>query len=274
MVPAQERADPPFGERHHVDSVSNTSHFLDCSLKVDYKSVYKYKELWIRRGGMDLLDFAVSPLSNYLPQAAYAAVRERALRKTFDDGQAIHARGDDSVRLCIVASGAVKIGRFQYGGAFNLLSMLGPGGHFGDVALIRTVRTHNAYAVGPTEVDVVNASTLEDLLRNEPDFAIGLWRCNAARLNAVSELYDDVRTLDVTQRLAKVLYVHTGRGELENGVACGQRDLANLLGVSAVSIGNALKELKAAGLASSGYRSVIVPDKKRLKDWLRASGAV
>lgn len=223
---------------------------------------------------MDLLDFAIRPLSDYLSQSTYDAVCQSALRRSFDDGQAIHARGDEKVRLCIVAKGAVNVGRFQYGGAFNLLATIGPGAHFGDVALQRTVRTHSAYAVGPTQIDVIDAPTLDHLLETEPGFAVALWRCNAARLSAISELYDDIRTLSVTHRLAKTIYVHSGRGELGDGVACSQRDLAYLLGVSQVSIGNALKELKAEGVVEPGYRCVTVPDREKLKEWLRSSGAV
>ncbi len=222
---------------------------------------------------MDLLDFGLTPLRDYLPGPAYEEACRRAHRRTFRDGQALHARGDEMVRLCIVAEGAVRLGRFQHRGVFNLVSMIGPGAHFGDIALQRSAHTQNAYAVGHCEIYVIEAAALEDLLRTQPGFAIGLWRCNAARFNALLELYDDVRTLGITTRLAKVVYVHAGRGRLADGVACLQRDLAELLGVSQVSIGNSLRELEKAELVQAGYRCVKVPDKARLKAWLRKAGA-
>jgi Mn-dependent DtxR family transcriptional regulator len=60
---------------------------------------------------------------------------------------------------------------------------------------------------------------------------------------------------------------------LANGVACLQRDLAELLGVSQVAVGKAIRELESAGLVQSGYRQLIVPNKGTLKAWLRRSGA-
>ena len=219
------------------------------------------------------LDFALKPLRDYLPSEAKQAFRERAQRRTFKDGQAVHLRGDQSARLGMVVKGAVRIGRFQRDGSFKLLSILGPGGHYGDVALQRRAYPQNAQAVGDTEVDVIDEATLDELLANAPGFAIALWRCNTARLNAMLELYDDARTLGVTQRLAKVIYLHSGRGGLCNGVTCRQRDLADLLGVSLVSIGNGLRELEKAKLVETSYRAVTVPDKTRLRDWLRESGA-
>ncbi|MEL6213120.1 MAG: Crp/Fnr family transcriptional regulator [Pseudomonadota bacterium] len=223
---------------------------------------------------MDLLDFGLTPLRDYLPKPVFEAACRRAQRRKFNDGQAIHARGDTNVGLCIVAEGAVRIGRFQHGGSFNLLSIVGPGGHFGDIAMQRTVRTHNAYAVGSTELLVIDAAAIEELMRDEPGFAINLWRCNSARFNAILELYDDARTLGITLRLGKVIYVHAGRGELADGVACVQRDLAEILGVTSVSIGTSLKELESDGLVETGYRCVKVPSKTRLKAWLRKTGAM
>jgi CRP/FNR family transcriptional regulator len=222
---------------------------------------------------MDLLDFRVKPLDDYLSNSIKQEMRRRAEKRAYTDGQAVHHRGDDGARLSIVAQGAVRFGRFQHDGSFKLLSMLGPGAHFGDVALERQAFTQNVYAVGPTEIHAIDALNLKALLRDLPELAVALWRCNTARLNAVLELYDDARTLSVTARLAKVIYIHTGRGELPDGIACLQRELAELIGVSKVAVGNAMRELERAGLVQSGYRKVTVPNKAKLKAWLRASGA-
>jgi CRP-like cAMP-binding protein len=222
---------------------------------------------------MDLLDFGLKPLCDYLSETAKGELRRRSQRRRFEDGQALHMRGDSEARLCIVAAGMVRFGRFQHDGSFKLLATLGPGAHYGDVALQRQAFTQNVHALGRTEIDVIDAVSLETLLSSQPELAIALWHCNTARLNAVLELYDDARTLNVTARLAKVIYVHTGRGKLANGVACLQRDLAELLGVSQVAVGKAMRELESAGLVQSGYRQIIVPNKGKLKSWLRRSGA-
>lgn len=222
---------------------------------------------------MDLLDFGLKPLSAYLPEAVMSEVRRRAQRRSFKDSQAVHERGDEGARLCIIVAGKLRFGRFQYDGSFKLLAMLGPGAHYGDVALHRQAFTQSVFADGRVEIDVFDAETLEAILIDQPELAVALWRCNTERLNAVLELYDDGRTLGVTARLAKVIYVHTGLGELPNGVACLQRDLADLLGVSKVAIGKAMRDLERAGLVKSGYRQIIVPNKTKLKAWLQNSGA-
>ncbi len=223
---------------------------------------------------MDILDFRVGTLRDYLPDDAYRAACERARGKKFADGDALHLRGDTSPRLCIVANGGVRLGRFRPDGSFNLVTVLGVGGHFGDIGLQRAAYSHDGFAVGNCEIHLIEADVLDDLLRNQPGFALGIWRCNTARLNAVLELYDDALTLGVTARLAKVIHIHMGCGELADGVACRQRDFAELLGVTKVSIGNALKELEKAGLVETGYRYVRVPDKARLQTWLRKSAAI
>ncbi len=134
-------------------------------------------------------------------------------------------RGGAKGGPCIVAIGAVRFGQFIQDGAFNHLVMLGPGGHFGDIpAFLERSRGNDAYAVGRTQIDIINDSILSNLLSEEPDFARGLNRANAERLMGMMELYDDMRTLQVTERLAKVLLLHARRGKFANGVACLQRD--------------------------------------------------
>jgi CRP-like cAMP-binding protein len=222
---------------------------------------------------MDLLDFGLRPLRDYLPDTVWQEVSRRSQRRSFSDGQTLHSHGDEGARLCIVVSGRIRFGRFQHDGTFKLLSILGPGAHYGDVALQRQAFTQHVQSVGQSEIDVIDPATLDTLLREQPELAIALWHCTTARLNALLELYDDARTLTVATRLAKVIYVHAGRGNLANGVVCLQRELAELLGVSKVAVTNAMRELERAGLVTSGYRQIIVPDKARLKTWLRNSGA-
>jgi CRP-like cAMP-binding protein len=223
---------------------------------------------------MDILDFRIRPLREYLPDDVYREVCLRAPRRKFRDGESLHMRGDPSPRLCIVAEGAVRIGRIRPDGSFNLVCVLGPGGHFGDVGIQREANTHNSYALGNCEIYVIEARLLEELLSDQSGFSLGLWRCNTERLYATLELYDDVRTLGVVARLAKVIFIHAGRGEIQDGVACRQRDLADLLGVSEVSVASALKTLENAGLIKRHYRCISVPNMARLETWLRAHHAI
>ena len=223
---------------------------------------------------MDLFDFRVRTLREYVSVEVYAEICRHARRQKFADGALLQMRGDNSPRLCIIAAGAVRIGRVRPDGSFNLVSMLGVGSHFGDVGLQRATNTHDSYAHGDCEIFIIEDSMLESLLSSQPGFALGLWRCSTARLEALLELYDDVRTLSVEVRLAKVIFLHAGRGDLVDGIQCRQRDFADLLGVTEVSIGVALKALGKAGLIEKGYRSVRITDKRKLGSWLKMNNAM
>jgi len=221
---------------------------------------------------MDLFDFATPPLRDFLAEDVFETICSRARRASFEPGQALHRQGDGTAKLAIVAQGGLRFGRFHRDGAFTLVGALGPGAHFGDVSVQRSQYTHDVIAEGPCAVDAFDAATVTDLLNELPCLGEALWQASTARVNALAELYEDSRTLTVSGRLAKVIYLHAGRGAIPDGVACLQRDLAALLGVSQVSIGNALKDLERAGLIKAGYRCVTVPDKARLKVWLKTSG--
>lgn len=229
---------------------------------------------WSRGGALDHLDFGLMPLREYLSDEVYNKLIRRAHRTNFKSGNVIHSRGETMARFGVVAEGGVRFGRFLQDGNFNLLFEVGPGGHFGDgQGLLRAAYAHHACSIGNTKIDFLDSKALIDLLTEEPSFALALSKVNAARLMRLLDLYHDARTLSVPMRLAKLLLIHVGRGKIANGVACLQRDLSELLGVSSVSVSTALKELENAGLVASGYRQIIVPDKASLEAWLSKSNA-
>ena len=81
----------------------------------------------------------------------------------------------------------VKSGRVDIREGGRVLETLGPGGLFGEMAMIDAApRSASAVAVGPTDLVVIDHDTFDALVREVPDFAISVMRLMARRLRATT----------------------------------------------------------------------------------------
>jgi CRP-like cAMP-binding protein len=100
----------------------------------------------------------------------------------FPDSQVIFIKGAPGDFAYVVKSGRVEI---REGG--RVLETLGPGGLFGEMAMIDAApRSASAVAVGPTDLVVIDHATFDALIREVPDFAISVMRLMARRLRATT----------------------------------------------------------------------------------------
>ncbi len=96
----------------------------------------------------------------------------------FADGGVVFVKGDRGAFAYLVRSGEVEIR-----GAGHALEVVGPGGLFGEMALIDGgPRSASAVARKATELVVVDRATFDRLLREVPDFALKVMRLLAVRL--------------------------------------------------------------------------------------------
>jgi CRP-like cAMP-binding protein len=97
-------------------------------------------------------------------------------------GKVIFLKGAAGDHAYVVKSGKVEI---REGG--RVLETLGPGGIFGEMAMIDAgPRSASAVAVGPTDLVVIDHATFAALVREVPDFAITVMRLMARRLRATT----------------------------------------------------------------------------------------
>jgi CRP-like cAMP-binding protein len=109
----------------------------------------------------------------------------------FHDGQPgelLFQEGDMGSELYIILSGSVVISKDG-----RLLRELGPGGHFGEMAIVdRTARSATAMVQEPCRLMILSQEGLYAIIRNEPRIGIkmlwGLSEVLSARLRENSEL--------------------------------------------------------------------------------------
>jgi CRP-like cAMP-binding protein len=98
--------------------------------------------------------------------------------RRFDAGERIFLEQDTGTAMYVVRSGAVDVITFG-----KILERVGPGGIFGELALIDDApRAAAALASVPTEVAVIDKPTFLTLITEEPEFALQIMRLMAERV--------------------------------------------------------------------------------------------
>lgn len=222
----------------------------------------------------DLLTLGDEPVAALLPPEIAANLAAAGTRMRYPDGRLIHGRGDDKPGFSIVVEGAVRfVKRLSDGGALTN-SVLGPGHSFGEATIFAgTGRAYDAVAVGETIVDQIPKAAFERSLAEEPALARAMLVSTTRRLYAVLAFLDDLRSLPLETRAAKLINGMAASAKDPMRVECRQSDLAFTLGVSRVSIGKALGSLKDAGLIELGYGEIRIPDRAALERWITARAA-
>lgn len=100
----------------------------------------------------------------------------------FADGGVVFVKGDKGGFAYLVRSGEVEIR-----GAGHALEVVGPGGLFGEMALIDGApRSASAVARKATELIVIDRPTFVRLVQEVPDFAIKVMQLLAVRLRTAN----------------------------------------------------------------------------------------
>ncbi len=217
----------------------------------------------------DLLTHGDRPISSLVSGETAARIERAATRMRYGDGRLIHSRGDDRPGFSLVVDGAVRFVKPLVNGDELTVSVLGVGHSFGEATIFAGMgRAYDAVAVGDTVIDQVSKPAFERLLDSEPMLARALLEATTTRLYSVLSLLDDMRSLPLDARTAKLIAGMASSAKNPDRIECRQSDLAFTLGVSRVSIGKALTALQAAGVIALGYGEIHIPDRKALAAWI------
>ncbi len=192
-------------------------------------------------------------------------------RRSYRDQEVIHERGDRGASLSIVIEGNVSLYRIMRDGSIVFASSVAAGQNYADSASVSgAARTHRAIAQGAAIVDHYDSTAFAAILDRHPAILKALYLVSSYRLNLAIEMLDDARILPTPVRLAKMILRMAKASPLAGAVPGRQEELAQILGLSTVSVIQNLKLLAAEGLVETGYRQIKVPDIDRLEHWIRA----
>ena len=206
------------------------------------------------------LQFGVAGFVEALPEDLRTRLLSKARRIDFAKDTMIQSQGAAGHEFWYIRSGNVHIGRHSRDGNFHIFGALRAGQSFGEQAFLGEF---------PRLVDAVAASDCT-LLREDGSTARLLLKAMAQIVQTVFDTLETSRTETTVMRTARALLAQCSSKSGSQSLALTQQSLADIIGVSRVSMGKALKTLTHLDLIISGYGSIEVKDIAALYKWLSA----
>jgi CRP/FNR family cyclic AMP-dependent transcriptional regulator len=206
------------------------------------------------------------PLFESLPEGELAHFAELTREKTYPKGSVILFENDRGDSLFLVASGQVKVVLIGEDGREVILSVLGAGSFFGEMALIDdSPRSAHVIAMEDATLLVLRREDFQARLRSSPEVAIGLLRELSRRLRRADEKIGSLVLLDVNGRVADLLL----RAALEEGGDMIRRKLthhtiAQMIGSSRETVSRTMRDFVERGLIQVTRKDITITDRQAL----------
>ena len=203
------------------------------------------------------------PLFSCLDDTALDALSKVAVKKTFPSHTILLSEGDKTDSLYVICSGKVKVEISDEHGKEVILTMLGPGEYFGEMALLDgKPRSASVVTRGPTELLIISRNDFRDILISNPDAVYNLLRGLLKRLREANEKIESLALMDVYGRVLK-LFVQLAKPKGQKLVIeekLTHQQIANMIGSSREMVSRILKELTVD-------RKVITINRKLPHSW-------
>ncbi len=204
-----------------------------------------------------------------LPKSVQQELTAGARRIKFSDGQIVQHRGDPGNYFYVIEKGHVKLGHYDGNGEMNALIIFGPGDSFGEIACLgNTPRAVDAEAAGDAELLLISQSLFSARIMATPAISRDVIRLLSVSLQEALDNLLVYRKMSAPLRLVRYLVLLCEGRNVPVRLAIRHQELAELVGVSRMSIAKTLDQLERSGLLTRGYGEIIVADITGLKQWM------
>ena len=194
------------------------------------------------------------PLFSDLTHQELVMLTAAGSRRKFPAKNIVFHEGDQGDNLLIILSGKVKVLLYGKGGQEFILTILGPGNFFGEMAIFEAApRSATVMTVEPCEFLLLGQKDVTGLLKKHPMIALKILKNLSQRLRKTNEQIRSLVMFDVYGRIGRCLL---NLAETQGGRANGQflvpnrpslQELAKMVGCSRETLSRAMKALKDNG---------------------------
>jgi CRP/FNR family transcriptional regulator, cyclic AMP receptor protein len=214
------------------------------------------------------------PIFRELEADALDQLCRYAKQVTLKRGATIFSKGDPGNSLYAVISGTVKISISSPEGRNAILNLIGPGGVFGDMAVLDgQARSADATANTNCEIYVIDRRDFLPFMRSQPALAMKLIELLCARLRRTSDQVEQVILQDLPGRLASALLGLTEKTTAESDrrtIAITQQEISEMVGMTRESINKQLRAWSARNWVRLEHGAIIVLDDEPLRELAEA----
>jgi CRP/FNR family cyclic AMP-dependent transcriptional regulator len=217
-----------------------------------------------------------SPVMTEWPVLASMSAEERnqllrtGRRRRFAKGETLFHSGDPADSLHLLEAGRVAVRVLTPQGDQAILTVLGPGKVFGELALIDSDahRTATITAIQSCETIVIGRNQFEQLRARYPQIDRFLLASLAATVNRLSEHLLEVLFVPAALRVARRLLILDDEFGGE-AITLTQEDLALMAGTTRATVNEILHEFQRTGAVKVGRARIEVLDRTTLLRRLR-----
>ncbi|MFQ5848340.1 MAG: Crp/Fnr family transcriptional regulator [Candidatus Methylomirabilales bacterium] len=196
-----------------------------------------------------------------------AAIGRVAVERTYRKGRVIFSAGDSPKAIFVVRKGYVKLVSISER-AETILCICKPNDIFGEFILVADQRPFHAVAMDHVVLTVIPKNAFLQLLASVPALALNFTRLVLKRLLEVEEELSDLTHAWAKEKLARLLlklckqHGHEAGDGIEIALPLTRQTLADLIGVSRVTVTMQLSELARDGIVTFRGRSLVVDTDK------------
>ena len=192
-------------------------------------------------------------------------------RRTFARKEVVFHEGDPADTLHLVERGHVAVRITTPLGEVATLTVVGPGGTFGELALLddSARRSATCIALEATETWTLHRDQVQALRRQDAAIDRVLVDLLAGYVHRLSEQLVQALYLSADQRVARRLLDLVGTYTDRRDIPVTQDDIASLAGTSRATVNRVLGELERAGAITVARGRITVLDQARV---VRAAG--
>jgi CRP-like cAMP-binding protein len=214
------------------------------------------------------------PIFSELADQDIASLAHLALRKRYPKDTVVFFENEEGDFFFTILEGRIKVTILGDDGREVILSVLGPGDFFGEMALLdNEPRSATAIAVEESELLSLHRNDFQSVLNDNRSITNALIRVLSARLRRANHQISTLALLDVYGRVARVI-VDMAREEgkrLRDGRIAFRRathqEIANRIGTTRETVTRMLKDLERQGLIHvEGKEIVVQPDFEKVFD--------
>ncbi len=181
----------------------------------------------------------------------------------FKKGEIIYHQGDLAQTFCYLKKGKVKVFMTSVDGMEKTLNTASTGEIFGEGAFFdKKPRVSSAIAQSESQVIMIDEPTLTELFSQNPKLAFKLLEILANRIRLLSFQLDSMTFLQADARIARILLENENNGI----ISLTHEEIADVVGVSRVTVSKILGKLTKKGILSTEYRKIIIKDSKYLEE--------
>jgi CRP-like cAMP-binding protein len=207
------------------------------------------------------------PLFSQLGPPDLQRVLEVARERAYPKNSVILFEDDPGDALYVVKQGQVKVVLIGEDGREVILSVLGEGDFFGEMALIDDEpRSAHVIAMSDSALLVLRREDFQGLLMQTPVIALAMLRELTRRLRRVDEKVGSLVLLDVNGRVARLLL---DLAEEAGGERITRRlthhTIAQMIGSSRETVSRTMRELVDKGFIEVSRRDIVIRDRSALE---------